>query len=91
MLQVGRDRDVDHLGTTLLEHPGDILVRGQPVSLGNRCGVGESTGGNRQWVESCLPVGDQVTVGHDEPGADTGNWDLPPCGKLRQVVKLGGR
>ena len=89
-LSVRRHGDVEDLHLAVFQHPLVAVVNGQPMPLRHRASVFRIAGRDRHGVEARLAIGDQVAVGHDEPGPDATDRGTLVDRQSRQVVQVQG-
>ena len=77
LLTAGIDGDVKHLDFSVGEQIGVGGVDAMDaVPLGDGMGVLGVARGDGDRMEASLPVGDEVTVAHDEPGAHATDLEI---------------
>src|SRR5205085_3041486 len=87
-LEARRHGDVHYLDVGVGEEVVgvDVDVR-DAVQPGDFAGVLGVARGDGDGVEAGLPVGDEVTVAHDEAGPDAADAEVLAAGQTRQVVE----
>ena len=87
-LHIGGHGNVEYFdGAVRQQFPDIRMTFGDAVQFGHSVGMSRIARSNGDRIEPGLAIGDEVTIAHDETGADAANANIPALGPTRQVVQ----